>query len=80
MICKRMEAQPKLQLIHQLDALPVAAQWEAITSSAEEDEGTVGQMTSFLNSLAFEIIDSVKRIENQFISMQACILIFFMRL
>lgn len=67
-----MEAQPKLQLIVQLDAAAAAEQWESIAAPAGElDEALAEELTSFLNVLACETIESVKRIENQVISMQA---------
>lgn len=66
-----MEPQPKLQLIVQLDAAAAAEQWENIAAPAGElDEPLAEQLTSFLNVLASETIESVKRIENQVISMQ----------
>jgi len=71
---KRMEAQPKLHLIQQMQVAPVAAQWEAVANrSGELDEEMAEHLASFLNVLACETIDSLKRIENQFISMQECI-------
>eukprot|EP00892_Ulva_mutabilis_P003832 jgi/Ulvmu1/1820/UM119_0038.1 len=71
-LSKRMEAQPKLQLIQQMYVAPVAAQWEVIAnSSGEWDEDVAEHLASFLNVLACETIESLKRIENQFISMKA---------
>ena len=46
-------------------------QWENIAAPAGElDEVLAEQLTSFLNVLASETIESVKRIENQVIGMQ----------
>lgn len=70
-LSKRMEPQPKLQLIVQLDAAAAVEQWESIATPAGElDEELAEQLTSLLNVLACETIESVKRIENQVISMQ----------
>lgn len=66
-----MEAQPKLHLIQQMEVAPVASQWETIANgSGELDEDVAEHLTTFLNVLASETIESLKRIENQFISMQ----------
>lgn len=66
-----MEAQPKLHLIQQMRVAPVASQWETVSNgSGELDEDVAEHLTTFLNVLACETIESLKRIENQFISMQ----------
>lgn len=49
----------------------VASRWEAIANgSGELDMDAAEYLTGFLNILACETIESLKRIENQLISMQ----------
>ena len=72
-LSKRMDAQPKLQLVAQLGLVPVAAQWHSALPGCSDagDADAAAQLAGLLNVLAFEVIESVKRLENHVISMQA---------
>jgi exportin-T len=74
-LSKRMDPQPKLDLIAQLGIVSVVAQWEhGLPGQAEssDDGGSVAQLARLLNVLALEVVECVKRLENHVISMQVC--------
>ena len=77
---KRMEAVPKLTLIQSMGIVPRCASWatgfpmpagvggQKAQESDDERQMLVVKMARLLASLATEVIDSLKRIENQVIS------------
>ena len=77
---KRMDALPKLELLQQLGIAPAVAACEATLrrvsaeSKGHDDDATeaASRLSGLVNALALEAIDSVKRLENQAISMQVC--------
>lgn len=83
-VVKKMEAELKLQLIESLGLVPLGARWaetglpggmgdEAIESTAlsEEDRALGVASAKLLVSLANEILDAWKKVENGVISLQA---------
>jgi hypothetical protein len=65
-----MDAQPKLQLIQALGVAPVAARWADALPVAAADPEAAAHVSGLLNTLAYETIESMKRLENQVIGMQ----------
>jgi exportin-T len=75
-VSKRMDALPKLELIQQLAVVPVLAQWEEVLRGSADADGdgegdAAAKIANLLNTLALEAIESIKRLENHIISMQA---------
>ena len=71
---KRMDALPKLELVQQLGVMPVVAQWDAALPGSvelEERSDAAERLAGLLNTLALEAIESIKRLENHVISLQA---------
>lgn len=71
-INKRMEASPKLSLIQQLGIVPVCAQW-AIGGlpDAQQAPNLAISYARLLAVLATEVLESLKKVENSIVSLQA---------
>lgn len=65
---KRMDAVPKLRLIDQLELVPAAVRW---APRVQRDSELGAKVAWLLDTLAFEVIEGLKRVENQVVSMQA---------
>ncbi|KAG1677608.1 hypothetical protein FOA52_010389 [Chlamydomonas sp. UWO 241] len=70
-VSKRMDAGPKLQLVHSMGIVPLCAQWVNGFPGGADDEELLLKLARLLATLATEIIDSLKRLENSVISLAA---------
>jgi len=71
-INKRMEASPKLSLIQQLGIVPVCAQWaSAGLPDAQQAPNLAIKYARLLAVLATEVLESLKKVENSIVSLQA---------
>jgi exportin-T len=69
---KKMDSGPKLNLIQSLGLVPVAAQWSTtgLPGAADDDHSLAVASSKLLVSLAAEILDAWKKVENSVISLQ----------
>ncbi|GFR43596.1 hypothetical protein Agub_g4693, partial [Astrephomene gubernaculifera] len=76
-VAKRMEALPKLNLIQSMKIVGTAARWSAgfpsapLTDHDDDEEAVAVRFARLLATLATEIMDSLKRVENGVISLSA---------
>lgn len=83
-LCKRMEAVPKLQLVEQLGVVPVCVSWgrSLLAASAtngggggggdaDRDDDLLASCAKLLATLCTEVMDCLKRVENAYISLTA---------
>mmetsp|Transcript_5354 Transcript_5354/g.11718 ORF Transcript_5354/g.11718 Transcript_5354/m.11718 type:complete len:1077 (-) Transcript_5354:655-3885(-) len=71
-ISKRMDAVPKLNLIQSMNIVPQAAMWASgVSLWSHEDSELLSKFANLLAALAMEIMDSIKRLENNVISLTA---------
>lgn len=67
-VTKRMEPVPKLTLIQQLGVVPLCSGW---ATHGLPDDTSALKYAQLLASLATEVLESLKKIENSIVSMQA---------
>lgn len=71
-VAKRMEAGAKLTLIQTLGVVPVCAQWATTGLPGVDDEHELSvKFSKLLASLATEVLESMKKVENSVLSMAA---------
>lgn len=70
-VSKRMEAVPKLTLIQQLGVVPVCAGWQSGLPSVEEEPDLAVKYSKLLATLATEVLEAWKKVENSVLSMAA---------
>lgn len=70
-LAKRMDAQAKLRLVHTLAIVPICAAWRDAIPGADAGSEVAPALARLVNTLACEVIESLKRIENHVISLRA---------